>query len=106
MPKYMFAVDYTTSGAKGLAKEGGSARRDVVNKVANRLGGTVECFYFSFGKDDAVVIVDLPDNVAAAAVSLAVSASGAGAIVTTPLLTVEEIDRACKKPVGYKAPGA
>jgi uncharacterized protein with GYD domain len=106
MPKYMFEVDYTTDGAKGLAKDGGTKRREVVSKVAGKLGGTVECFYFSFGKNDAVVIVDLPDNVAAAAVSVAVSASGAGAIVTTPLLTVDEIDRACKKSVGYKAPGA
>ena len=106
MAKYMFAVDYSTEGAKGLAKDGGSKRRAVVEKVVTKLEGTLESFYFGFGKDDAIVIVDLPDNVSAAAVSIAVSASGAGAIVTTPLLTVEDIDRACKKSVGYKAPGA
>ena len=106
MPKYMFAVDYTTDGAKGLVKDGGSKRRAVVEKVVQKLGGVLEIFYFSFGKDDAIVIVDLPDNIAAAAVSLAVSASGAGAMVTTPLLTVDEVDRASKKSVGYKAPGA
>ncbi len=106
MAKYMFAVDYTTEGAKGLAKDGGTKRRAAVEKVAAKLGGTVECFYFAFGKSDAIVIVDLPDNVSAAAVSIAVSASGAGTFVTTPLLTVEDIDRASKKSVGYKAPGA
>ncbi len=106
MAKYMFEVDYTTEGAKGLAKDGGSKRRAVVEKVAAKLGGAVESFYFAFGKNDAIVIVDLPDNVSAAAVSIAVSASGACAFVTTPLLTVEDIDRACKKSVGYKAPGA
>jgi hypothetical protein len=44
--------------------------------------------------------------VSAAALSLTVSASGAVAHQTTPLLTPEEIDRATKKRVGYKPPGA
>ena len=51
------------------------------------------------------VIVDAPDNAMAAAVSLAVSASGAVALKTTPLLTPEEIDQAAKKTVEYRAPG-
>ncbi len=106
MPKYLFAVDYSSDGAKGLAKDGGSKRRAVISKVVAKIGGSLEAFYFAFGKNDAIVIVDLPDNVAAAAVSIAVSASGAGAITTTPLVSVEEIDLACKKTVGYKAPGA
>src|SRR5258708_4849048 len=106
MAKFMFAVDYTSDGSKGLIKDGGSKRKALVEKMVAKLGGTMEVFYFAFGKDDAVVIADLPDAVTAAAVSLAVSASGAGAFVTTPLLTAEEVDRACKKSVGYKAPGA
>lgn len=106
MAKFMLAVDYSAEGAKGLVKEGGSKRRAVVDKVVTKLGGAVEGFYFSFGQSDVIVIVELPDNISAAAVSLAVSASGAGAVVTTPLLTPEDVDRACKQSVGYKAPGA
>ena len=41
------------------------------------LGGRVEAFYYAFGDADVYVIVDGLDNVSAAAVSLAVSASGA-----------------------------
>ena len=69
------------------------------------LGGSVEAFYYAFGETDVYVIVDAPDNATAAAVSLAVSASGAVALKTTPLLTPEEIDQAARKTVEYRAPG-
>jgi uncharacterized protein with GYD domain len=101
----MFEVDYTIEGTKGLLKDGGSKRRAVVEKAIAKVGGKLEAFYFCFGTVDAIVIVDLPDNITAAALSLAVSASGAVAFSTTPLLTPEDIDQACKKPVAYKAPG-
>ena len=43
---------------------------------------------------DAIVLADAPDNVSAAAVSLAASASGLVRVTTTPLLTIEETDQA------------
>ena len=69
------------------------------------LGGKLEATYYTFGQDDVIVIVDLPDNVAASALSLAVSASGLVRTKTTPLLTVEEVDKALAKSVNYRAPG-
>ncbi len=51
-------------------------------------------------------IVELPDNVTAAAMSLVVSAGGAVAYKTTPLLTPEEIDEATKKTVAYQPPSS
>jgi len=65
----------------------------------------MECFYNALGEDDAYVIVDLPDNVSAAALGVAVSASGLARTRTTALLTVEEVDRALEKSVSYRAPG-
>lgn len=106
MPKYLFEVDYTAEGTKGLLKDGGSKRRAAVEKALKGLGGKVEAFYFTFGIRDAIVIADLPDNVSAVAVSLAVSASGSVAYKTTPLITAAEVDQAAKKRVGYKPPGA
>jgi uncharacterized protein with GYD domain len=70
------------------------------------LGGKVESFYFTFGIRDAIVIADLPDNVTAAAISIAVGATGILAYKTTLLLTPEELDAAAKKTVAYKPPGA
>ena len=74
--------------------------------MAKGLGGKVESFYFGFGEGDAYVIVDLPDNVSAAAVGLAVSASGLASTKTIVLLTPEEIDQAAKTQVDYKPPRA
>ncbi len=105
MAKYLFHASYTAEGVKGLLKDGGSGRREAINKMAASLGGTMEAFYYAFGVDDVYVIIDVPDNVTAAAASLAVASSGAVNIKTVVLLTPEEIDAAVKKAVAYRAPG-
>jgi len=105
MAKYLWAASYSTEGVKGVLKEGGSGRRDAIEKLVADLGGTLEAFYFGFGQDDVYVIADLPDNTAAAAVSLAVGGTGSVRIKTTVLLTPDEVDRAAHTTVGYRAPG-
>jgi uncharacterized protein with GYD domain len=105
MPKYLFEVDYSTEGARGLLKEGGSKRRAAVEASVKGLGGRLEAFYFTYGVRDAITIVELPDGVSALALSLAVSASGSVSFKTTPLITPEEMDQAAKKTVGYRPPG-
>jgi len=104
--KYLLKVNYTSQGTKGLLKDGGSGRRNAVKQVVEGLGGKVEAWYYALGETDLFVILDLPDAQSAAALSLVVHAAGAAQISTVPLLTVEEIDAACKKSVPYRAPGA
>jgi uncharacterized protein with GYD domain len=106
MPKFLIKASYTTDGARGLLKEGGTARRAAVVKLIEGMGGKVEAFYYAYGEDDAYIISDLPDATAGLAFSLAVNASGAVRLSTIPLITPEEIDAACKKSVPYRAPGA
>ena len=106
MAKYLVVASYTAEGIKGVIGKGGSARRDAVAKMLADAGGTMEAFYFGFGEADAYVLVDLPDNVSAAAVGLAVSATGLASTRTTVLLTPEEIDKAAKTKINYKAPGS
>jgi uncharacterized protein with GYD domain len=106
MPKYLVQGSYTSDGAKGLLREGGSKRRAAVEEWIKSIGGKVEAFYFTFGDSDVFVIIDGPDNVTAAAASLAVNAAGAVRLKTTTLLTAEEIDQASKKGVKYRPPGA
>jgi uncharacterized protein with GYD domain len=101
----MFEANYTAEGAKGIAREGGTARRAAVEKAVTALGGKLEAFYFAFGATDAYVIVDLPDNATAAALALAVGQSGLASTRTTVLLTMEEADAATKKNVVYRGPG-
>jgi uncharacterized protein with GYD domain len=105
MPKYLYEAHYTPDGAKGIIKEGGSARKAAIEQAVTAFGGRVETFYFAFGGVDAYVIVDLPDNVAAAAMALAVNQSGLASTRTVVLLTPEETDAATKKSVPYRGPG-
>ena len=76
MPKYLVEARYTAEGAAGLVREGGSGRRAAVAKTVESAGGKLESIYFALGDVDAYIIIDLPDNVAAAAVSLAANRSG------------------------------
>jgi uncharacterized protein with GYD domain len=106
MPKFLITGSYTAEGTRGLMKEGGSSRRAAVQKALDGVGGKLEAFYFAFGRDDAYVIVDVPDNASVIAVSLAVNASGVVRVNTTPLISPDDLDAASKKSVGYRAPGA
>ncbi len=90
---------------KGLAKDTASGRKAAITKVAEGLGGKAETVYYGFCADDVIVILDLPDNISAAAVGIAVASSGLVQLRTTPLLSVEEVDQALKKSVTYRAPG-
>jgi uncharacterized protein with GYD domain len=106
MPRCLWQVSYTTSGAQGLLKEGGTSRRALVDGLVAGLGGKLEAFYYAFGEEDAYVIAELPDDASAAAISLAVAGGGGARLKTVPLLTPEQIDEAAKKSVHYRAPGA
>ena len=105
MAKYLVEASYTSEGARGLMKDGGSKRRAAAEKAIKNAGGTLEAFYFAFGHSDAFVIIDAPDHASVAAASLAINASGAVSTKTTVLLSPEEIDQAAKKNVKYTAPG-
>lgn len=106
MPKYLISASYTAEGTRGVIKGGGgSARRAAATQAIQSVEGKVEAFYFAFGEHDAYVLVDAPDNVSAAAISMAVNSSGAVRVKTTPLLTPEEMDQAARKQVRYSPPG-
>ncbi|MEU3661377.1 GYD domain-containing protein [Streptomyces sp. NPDC032940] len=105
MPKFLIQATYTSEGSKGLLAEGASGRRAAVEQAVTGLGGRVEAMYYAFGEDDTVLIVDFPDAVSMAAVSLAVKAGGGLRTRATPLLTVEEIDEAARREVAFRAPG-
>ena len=106
MAKYLIKASYSVEGTKGLAEAGASNRLEVLKKTLASVGGSMDCMYWAFGADDALLIVDLPDNVAAAALASAVGMSGAvKSYETVALLTAEEMDRAGKMTVDYRPPG-
>jgi uncharacterized protein with GYD domain len=105
MAKYLIRASYTAEGAKGLIKDGGSKRVEVVRHLLKSAGGTLETAYFALGDHDFYCIVDAPDHTALTAIALATNASGAVRISTTVLLTPAEVDAAVKQAVAYTPPG-
>ncbi len=106
MAKFLMQGSFTQDGAKGLAKEGGSKRRQAVEKFFASVGGKLEAFYFAFGETDIFAIVDFPDNVSATAISLTGNATGAIHVRATVLITPEEMDQAAQKSQGLRPPVA
>lgn len=97
MAKYLAIASYTTEGLRELAAHGASARIEASKKLVAEAGGSIESFYYAFGSDDAFIICDLPDNVAAAATAIAAGSSGVVVSRMVPLLTAEEIDQAVSR---------
>ena len=105
MGKYLFQANYTQAGLAGLQKEGGTARRAALTATVESVGGTVEAMYYALGERDAYLIVDLPDDATATALSIAIGAAGALEISVTVLVTPETVDEAVAKSVAYRPPG-
>ncbi|HSR48176.1 MAG TPA: GYD domain-containing protein [Anaerolineales bacterium] len=105
MPKYLFHGSYTPEGVRGLMAEGGTKRLEAARQALGSAGGRLEAFYFSFGEEDFYIIVDLPDNVTAAAVLSVGNASDTFRIKMTPLVTAEEVDAAMQKQIEFRPPG-
>jgi uncharacterized protein with GYD domain len=106
MAYYLYQGSYTPDAWKALIKKPVN-RFEVGQKAVEELGGSVEGVWFAFGQQDVVLILQMPDNVSAAALSLAVAAGGAVQGKTTPLMTVDEGLAAMRKAgaSSYQPPG-
>lgn len=105
MTKYLWQVSYTAEGAKGLLSEGGSARRDAITRMVESVGGKVEACYYAFGGSDLYVLGEVPDEVAAAALSIQTAASGAAKTQSIALISPEQVDEAVQRHPDYRPPG-
>jgi uncharacterized protein with GYD domain len=105
MPKYLIQGSYTADGLKGLMKDKASGRKAAVVAAMKSIKSKLESMYFTLGADDVTLIVEAPDNVTIAALSIAASAQGMVRIRTTPLLSVAEVDQALETIPKYRAPG-
>jgi uncharacterized protein with GYD domain len=106
MSKFLMQGSFTRDGITGLAKEGGTKRRQAVQQFFASLGGKLETLYFAFGETDVYAVADFPDNVTAAAVSLAANAAGVIHVKATVLISPEEMDQAAQKSQDLRPPGA
>jgi uncharacterized protein with GYD domain len=108
MASYVLFFSFTSSAVQRLM-DNPSDRGAVVSKLAESAGGRMVAYYLMFGDWDGMVIMEAPDSQAAAAVSMAVRASGAFERLETHELIETSalpgiLDRA--KSLPYSAPGA
>lgn len=104
MPGYLLQASYSVEALAALVKKPQN-RTELIRKSVEKLGGKLSGFWLSFGDYDIVAILDMPDNVSAAAFAVAIGAGGAiRAVKTTPLLAIDEGVAALKKArtSGYK----
>jgi uncharacterized protein with GYD domain len=107
MAHFMVQGTYSQQGVKGLLKDGGTARVQAIAELTQSLGARLESFYFTYGSDDFVCIIEGTDNIGQIAAMLLVGASGALTNMrTTVLLTADEVDEATKRTGTYRPPGA
>ncbi|MBN1134149.1 MAG: GYD domain-containing protein [Methanosarcinaceae archaeon] len=106
MADYLIQISYTPEALARLIANPQN-REEVARSLIEKLGGELKGFWFSFGDYDLVELATLPDNVSAAALSMAVFGGGAvKAFKTTPLLSLNEGIDAMKKAseLGYQPP--
>ena len=107
MPLYLTQFSYTPATWAKLI-EHPEDRRAAAAQYIEAVGGRLHGFWYAFGEHDAYALGEAPDNVAIAAMALAISAGGAmSSLQTTVLLTVEETLDALHKAgsITYRPPG-
>lgn len=106
MPYYLVQATYTAKAWAAMLKNP-QDRVEAVRPAVEKLGGNLESPYLAFGDYDGIAIIQIPDNVSAAAISMVLMAGGAlKAIETTPLMKKEEWLEAMEKAstVAYRPP--
>ncbi len=91
MPTYISLLRYTQQGISAIKQS--PTRLDVAKEAYRRAGGELKAFYLTMGSYDAVVIVELPDDMTGAKLALALGAQGNVRTETLRALTEEEFRR-------------
>jgi uncharacterized protein with GYD domain len=105
MPSYLVQAAYTQEALAALIANP-QDRTDAIRKTVKKLGGKLSGLFLAFGDYDIVTIMEMPDNVSAAAFAVTIAAGGAcKSVKTTPLLSASDGISALKKAggSGYKS---
>ena len=110
MAKYAVLGGYTAEAWSKMVENPGD-RTAAVTKAIEALGGKLETFFWSFGDDDFLGIIEAPDDIAAAAFSVAVGSSGSlRNLRTIKLISLEDgrkvLEKAKATKAVYAPPGA
>ena len=107
MAKYVVLFSFTGETAKRFVAQP-SDRAAAVRGLVESAGGSMESYYWMFGQYDGLVIFELPDSKTAAALSLAVTGSGAFTTFEThELIEASDLAQIAEraKRISYQPPG-
>lgn len=108
MPLYMIQESYSDR-ANGSMIASPQDRTAAVETMLEGFGAKLHGLWFCLGDFDVLALIELKDNIAAAALSMAIRSTGAmSAYKTTPLLTMAEATEAMRQAgnIGYSSPSA
>jgi uncharacterized protein with GYD domain len=91
MATYILLGSFTDQGLRAVKNT--TKRAEEVRALGKKIGVTVKDIYWTLGQHDVVVIVDAPDETAAAALSLSVGVFGNVRYQTIRALTAAEADK-------------
>jgi uncharacterized protein with GYD domain len=89
MPMYLMLTTLTEKGVQTLKSN--PARLREVNRDVEELGARVLHQWASLGEYDFVNIVEAPDDLTVAKVSIAIGARGSAKLESLPLVDVEQL---------------
>ena len=108
MAYYLLQGAYTSEAWANLLKNP-TDRTEAVRPVIEKLGGSLDGAWFAFGEYDVVLILQMPDNLSAAALAVAFSGGGAfKSVKTMPLIEIKDGVEVLKKAAatGYQPPSS
>ena len=110
MAKFAVFFSYKPETWDAMLKKPGD-RTAAVRDLATSVGGSLESLYFMLGDRDGLVVVDAPDVASVAAMSLAVTSSGAFSHYETRQLIdpgdlPAVLEKAAAARESYRLPGA
>ena len=89
MPTYLMLTRLTEKGVHTLHANPGRLRE--VNRDVEEMGGKVLHQWAALGEYDFVNVVEAPDDLTVAKISLALGARGSAQLESLPLISVEEL---------------
>ena len=89
MALYLIRFGYTPEAWSALMEHPQDRRDMLASRIFGNFGGRLHGFWYSFGEHDGYALLELPDNVSAAAAHIAVNATGSfRSLETTVLITL------------------
>lgn len=100
MPVYLVQFSYASRSIKALVAQPDVDHAGQASAMVMSLGGRLLGYWYALGDFDGVVLIDAPDNSAAASVAMAIGGTGeVTRLDTTVLLTMDEAKDAIRRAV-------